>query len=61
MPILQLDELPLTIDHIFECPLLLTTRQSYLIPHNRPFALSDSSPLTNMFPFFQHINLLNRI
>ena len=56
------DELPLTIDHIFECPLLHTTRQSYLIPHNRSTALSDSSPsLTNVFPFLQHINLLNRI
>ena len=61
-PFCNTDEPPLTVDHIFECPLLLITRQTYSIPHNRPAALSDFSPsLTNIFPSLQHIGLLRSI
>ena len=56
------NDLPLTVDHIFECPNLTSLRDSYKIPHNRHTALADhSSSLPYLFPYLDSIGFLYRI
>ena len=55
-------DLPLTVDHLFECPHLVHIRNSCGIPHNRIAALTDDSPiLPNIFSFLRHTNFLFRV
>jgi len=56
------NDLPLTVDHLFDCALLTSIRGSYHVPHNLMTALTDhSTSLSNVFSYLRHTNFLSRI
>jgi len=56
------NDLPLTVDHLFECPHFTFIRDSHQVPHNRITALTDHpASLSNVFSYLCHTNFLTRI
>jgi len=53
---------PLTVNHMFECPVLTALRLFHHVPHSLKASLSkDSSPIPNIFSYLHAANILLRI